>query len=74
MSSLSNGATSGQALQIPKMCKAGVVTKEGPDFEMAVEMVPVPEPGKKMNLDGILFSWNLADLCSCCNKGLTSSS
>lgn len=42
---LSNGVA-GASFQIPKTCKAAVVTKEGLDFEMAVEMVPVPEPGK----------------------------
>jgi hypothetical protein len=31
--------------EIPKECKAGVVHNEGPDFELKVEMVPVPEPG-----------------------------
>jgi hypothetical protein len=31
--------------EIPKECKAGVVYNEGPDFELKVEMVPVPEPG-----------------------------
>lgn len=30
---------------IPSHCKAGVVVNEGPDFEVRVEMVPVPEPG-----------------------------
>lgn len=32
--------------EIPKECKAGVVYNEGPNFELKVEMVPVPEPGK----------------------------
>lgn len=32
--------------QIPSHCKAGVVVNEGPNFEVKVEMVPVPEPGK----------------------------
>ncbi|GMF74443.1 unnamed protein product [Aspergillus oryzae] len=31
--------------QIPSHCKAGVVVNEGPNFEVKVEMVPVPEPG-----------------------------
>jgi hypothetical protein len=31
---------------IPKTCKAGVVSNEGPDFKLSVEDVPVPEPGK----------------------------
>ena len=35
--------------QIPKMCKAGVVVNEGPNFSMKVEEVPVPEPGKYMS-------------------------
>jgi len=45
-------ATSGTDVKvnIPKFCKAGVVTKEGPDFEMEVQMVPVPEPGESENL------------------------
>jgi hypothetical protein len=30
---------------IPKTCKAGVVVNSGPNFTMAVEDVPVPEPG-----------------------------
>jgi hypothetical protein len=30
---------------IPTHCKAGVVVNEGPDFQVKVEMVPVPEPG-----------------------------
>ena len=32
--------------EIPSHCKAGVVVNEGPNFEVRVEMVPVPEPGK----------------------------
>jgi Alcohol dehydrogenase GroES-like domain len=39
-------ASSDQQFEIPKECKAGVVYNEGPDFEIKVEMVPVPEPGK----------------------------
>lgn len=35
-------------MEIPKECKAGVVYNEGPDFEVKVEMVPVPEPGRYM--------------------------
>jgi propanol-preferring alcohol dehydrogenase len=30
--------------EIPKMCKAGVVVNEGPNFHVEVTMVPVPEP------------------------------
>ncbi|KAL2827375.1 chaperonin 10-like protein [Aspergillus cavernicola] len=30
---------------IPTHCKAGVVENEGPNFQVRVEMVPVPEPG-----------------------------
>lgn len=33
---------------IPKECKAGVVVNEGPDFQVKVEIVPVPEPGKSL--------------------------
>lgn len=32
-------------LVIPKVCKAGVMYDEGPDFYVKVEEVPVPEPG-----------------------------
>jgi hypothetical protein len=35
-----------KTFEIPKMCKAGVVSNEGPDFKLQVEDVPVPEPGK----------------------------
>lgn len=31
--------------EIPKFCKAGVMTQEGKDFKVEVQMVPVPEPG-----------------------------
>jgi propanol-preferring alcohol dehydrogenase len=34
-------------IEIPKECKAGVVYNSGPDFEVKVEMVPVPEPGMR---------------------------
>jgi alcohol dehydrogenase, propanol-preferring len=36
--------------EIPKECKAGVVVNEGPNFEVKVEMVPVPEPGEDTSL------------------------
>jgi hypothetical protein len=35
-----------QPYEIPKACKAGVVINEGACFELGVEDVPVPEPGK----------------------------
>lgn len=38
--------TGAKTYDIPKLCKAGVVINEGPDFKLAVEDVPVPEPGK----------------------------
>ncbi|KAF2092478.1 alcohol dehydrogenase [Rhizodiscina lignyota] len=49
------------AEEIPEFCKAGVVTKYGPDFEVKVEMVPVPEPGPeelliRLNATGICFT------------------
>ncbi|KAF4222194.1 hypothetical protein CNMCM8980_010507 [Aspergillus fumigatiaffinis] len=45
---------------IPTHCKAGVVVNEGPDFQVKVEMVPVPEPGP----DDILIRLNITGLCS----------
>ncbi|RHZ56797.1 hypothetical protein CDV55_103555 [Aspergillus turcosus] len=45
---------------IPTHCKAGVVVNEGPDFQVKVEMVPVPEPGP----DDILIRLNVTGLCS----------
>jgi propanol-preferring alcohol dehydrogenase len=44
---------------IPKECKAGVVYNEGPNFELKVEMVPVPEPGP----DDILIKLNATGIC-----------
>ncbi|QDS75420.1 hypothetical protein FKW77_003319 [Venturia effusa] len=46
---------------IPKQCKGGVVHNEGPDFELKVEMVDVPEPGPndvllRLNATGICFT------------------
>jgi hypothetical protein len=35
---------------IPKTGKAGVVSNEGPDFKLEVQDVPVPEPGKHIQL------------------------
>jgi hypothetical protein len=31
--------------EIPTFCKAGVMTREGKDFKVEVQEVPVPEPG-----------------------------
>ena len=31
--------------EIPKTCKAGVVVNPGPDFQLEVQDVDVPEPG-----------------------------
>ncbi|KAI9929438.1 hypothetical protein AWENTII_009166 [Aspergillus wentii] len=45
---------------IPSFCKAGVVVNEGPDYEVKVEMVPVPQPGP----DDILIRLNVTGLCS----------
>ncbi|KAH6974570.1 chaperonin 10-like protein, partial [Ilyonectria sp. MPI-CAGE-AT-0026] len=46
---------------IPKFCKAGVMTQEGEDFKVEVQMVPVPEPGPnevliRLNCTGICHS------------------
>ncbi|ATY65614.1 alcohol dehydrogenase [Cordyceps militaris] len=46
---------------IPKFCKAGVMTKEGPDFKVEVLTVPTPEPGPtelliRLNCTGICRS------------------
>jgi hypothetical protein len=40
-----NETPAAPTFEIPKECKAGVVYNEGPNFELKVEMVPVPEPG-----------------------------
>ncbi|OJI96710.1 hypothetical protein ASPVEDRAFT_48839 [Aspergillus versicolor CBS 583.65] len=45
---------------IPRLCKAGVVVNEGPEFRVEVQMVPVPEPGP----DDILIRLNFTGLCS----------
>jgi hypothetical protein len=54
-------ATPGPTFDIPKECKAGVIYNLGPDFEVKVEMVPVPTPGPtdllvKLNCTGICYS------------------
>jgi len=35
--------TKEQVFEVPKVCKAGVVVNEGPDFRVEVQEVPVPE-------------------------------
>ncbi|CAG8028504.1 unnamed protein product [Penicillium olsonii] len=45
--------------QLPETCKAGVVSKHGPDFELNIEHVPVPQPGP----DQILIKLNVTGLC-----------
>ncbi|KAE8155160.1 chaperonin 10-like protein [Aspergillus avenaceus] len=52
--------TPASELDIPSHCKAGVVVNEGPNFEVKVEMVPVPQPGP----DDILIRLNVTGLCS----------
>ncbi|KAG9242579.1 chaperonin 10-like protein [Calycina marina] len=47
--------------KIPKTCKAGCVVNAGPDFKIAVEDVPVPEPGPneillRLNATGVCYS------------------
>lgn len=44
---------------IPKECKAAVVENAGPDFQMKIEMVPVPEPGP----NDVLLKLNMTGLC-----------
>ncbi|KAI9810915.1 MAG: hypothetical protein M1827_005774 [Pycnora praestabilis] len=61
MASNGSDGASQKTYYIPKECKAGVCVKEGPNFEVKVEMVPVPEPGPdevllKLNTTGICFS------------------
>lgn len=56
-----NGTANGTSPEIPKTCKAAVVLNNGPDFELVVEDVPVPEPGAdevllKLNATGLCFS------------------
>jgi len=41
----SEAANTGDNVEIPKECKAGVVVNEGPDFRVEIQNVPVPEPG-----------------------------
>lgn len=55
MAGLTNMAQTGDA-EIPKTCKAGVVVNEGPDFKLAVEDVPVPEPGEFPSSDDCLHA------------------
>jgi propanol-preferring alcohol dehydrogenase len=43
-------------IEIPKFCKAGVVINEGPDFEIKIEMVPVPEPGENEEFSRRLYN------------------
>lgn len=45
-----NSAADTPQFDIPTHCKAGVVVNEGPDFKVQVEMVPVPEPGRKSSM------------------------
>lgn len=52
---------SGETFTIPTECKAGVIYNVGPDFEIKVEMVPVPQIGPtdllvKINCTGICYS------------------
>ncbi|RSM15070.1 hypothetical protein CDV31_005150 [Fusarium ambrosium] len=54
-------STNGILFDIPKFCKAGVMTQEGKDFKVEVQTVPVPEPGPndvliKLNCTGICHS------------------
>ncbi|OQU99901.1 hypothetical protein CLAIMM_05473 [Cladophialophora immunda] len=49
----------GPEFDIPRFCKAGVVKNEGPDFQIKVELVPVPEPGP----DELLLRLNVTGLC-----------
>ncbi|KAF9886564.1 hypothetical protein FE257_011336 [Aspergillus nanangensis] len=48
------------SFQIPAVCQAGVVVDEGPNFQVRVETVPVPEPGP----DDILIRLNVTGICS----------
>jgi hypothetical protein len=41
-----NGEAPAPTFDIPKECKAGVVVNEGPDFQVQVQNVPVPEISK----------------------------
>lgn len=47
--------------EIPKMCRAGVVSNNGADFTVSVEEVSVPEPGPnelllRLNATGVCYS------------------
>ncbi|KNG80698.1 hypothetical protein ANOM_010193 [Aspergillus nomiae NRRL 13137] len=44
---------------IPEQCKAGVVSNNGPDYQLTVEDVPVPTPGP----DQLLIKLNVTGLC-----------
>lgn len=54
------GETNSQPiLEIPTECIAGVVKNEGPDFEIEVKKVPVPEIGP----EDVLIKFNCTGLC-----------
>jgi hypothetical protein len=48
------------SFEIPKECLAGVVVNEGPNFELKVEKVPVPEPGEYCTAPGEAISTEYA--------------
>lgn len=43
---VANGQLPASYFEIPKVCKAGVVVNEGPNFHVEMAEVPVPEPGR----------------------------